>query len=229
MKKVLILIIISISILVSCTNSLTKESNSNNIENNTSNPNKKTKNNPTTHDTTTEEKSSNYSSNVNNNKETYKTNINSNVENMLKSIKNKALNKEVINSDFKLGESIDIVISKLGKPSSESYISSAKGDYFTFNSKNLSFGCNKGNEIFEIRSLDRKLNSLTLSDIRYFFGIPNYNIKTKSQERIIGYKLTAKIKILFVFDLDTDVLKHYSVLYPNLTKNSMSGDPGRSW
>lgn len=232
MKKVILslLIISSISIFIGCNNSNNNEKSSVSKDNSTtiSNDNKKSITKLNNEDKNTESKSISINSNDKKNSNS-STSTNINIENMLKDIKTKALKGEIINSNFKLKESIDTVISKLGKPSSQDYISSAKGTYFTFNSNNLSFGCNKGNEIFEIRSLDKDLNILNLSDIKDFFGTPNYNITTKENERIIGYKITDKIKLLFVFNKNTNKLKHYSVLYPSLTKNSMADDKGRSW
>lgn len=144
-------------------------------------------------------------------------------------IRKYAIEGKVINSSFKLGDSINNVIDKLGKASSETYVESAKGDYFNFNSKNLVFGCNKGEQIFEIRCLENDLNKLNLKNVENFFGRPNYSVTTKLNEKIIGYKISKDFKILFVFDNKTLKLKHYSILYPELTKNSMAGSKAREW
>ncbi|WP_368236462.1 YjgB family protein, partial [Clostridium perfringens] len=141
----------------------------------------------------------------------------------------KAVKGEIINYEFKLGDSIYDVIDKLGKPSSENYVAEAKGNYFNFDSNNLSFGCNKGDQIFEIRSLNKDLKTLDLNNVENFFGKPDYNVTTKSKEKIIGYKITKDFKILFVFNTSTYKLDHYSVLYPGITHNSMAGDNGREW
>ena len=146
-----------------------------------------------------------------------------------KNIKEKAIKGEIIDYDFKLGDSIYDVIDKLGKPSSENYVAEAKGNYFNFDSYNLSFGCNKGDQIFEIRSLNKDLKSLDLNNVENFFGKPDYNVTTKSKEKIIGYKITKDFKILFVFNTSTYKLDHYSVLYPGITHNSMAGDNVREW
>ncbi|MGU8999229.1 YjgB family protein [Clostridium perfringens] len=144
-------------------------------------------------------------------------------------MKEKAIKGEIIDYDFKLGDSIYDVIDKLGKPSSENYVAEAKGNYFNFDSYNLSFGCNKGDQIFEIRSLNKDLKSLDLNNVENFFGKPDYTVTTKSKEKIIGYKITKDFKILFVFNTSTYKLDHYSVLYPSITHNSMAGDNGREW
>lgn len=157
------------------------------------------------------------------------TDLKSEFEKLLNDIKNKALDGCVINSNFKLGTTIATVTSELGEPSSVDYVVDAKGTYFTFNSYDLSFGCNSGEQIFEIRSLSNDLGILNLNSVKNFFGNPDYNIQTKLGEIIIGYKLTDNFKILFVFDIETFTLKHYSILYPTLTKNSRIDDNGREW
>lgn len=230
MKKLLIpiLIIISFSVIfLGCTNSSSNSSveiinnnqaNSNN-NNNSNNTEKSNANNNSSHNNN----NNNISENKNNNK------VNSNTEKLLKDIKDKAAKGQVIDSNFTLGDSIYTVTSKLGEPSSEDYVAEAKGTYFNFDSYNLSFGCNKGDQIFEIRSLDKNLNNLDLNDVENFFGKPDYDVTTKSKEKIIGYKITKDFKILFVFNTSTYKLKHYSVLYPGITQNSMAGDSGREW
>lgn len=195
-------------------------------DSNSKNDNNKKGNNESPNETNdkSDDKKVNITKNVNNN-----DNDNSKNYIFLSNIKSHAIKGQVINSSYKLGDSINSVIEKLGKPSSESYVESAKGDYFRFDSNNLIFGCNKGEQIFEIRSLDKSLDELNLNNVENFFGKPDYNITTKLNEKIIGYKISEKFKILFVFDNKNLKLKHYSVLYPELTKNSMAGYGGREW
>lgn len=225
MKKTIstLLIIISMITLVGCNFSNKKNSESENSENISDNKSSEDKDN---------DKSVNNKPNVKNDNKlnaTNKNNNESNLDKLMKKIKEYAIEGKVINSNFKLGDSISNVIDKLGKPSNESYVEAAKGDYFTFYSKNLVFGCNKGEQIFEIRRLENNLSNLNLNDIENFFGKPDYNVITKLNEKIIGYKIPKNFKILFVFDNKTDKLKHYSVLYPELTKNSLAGYKAREW
>lgn len=156
------------------------------------------------------------------------SNINKKDTSFFNKIKTSSEKGMVINSNFKIGQSIDTVISKLGKPNSENFIPDAKGTYFTFNSYNLAFACNKGSQIFEIRSFDKSLKNLNSKEIKKFFGKPNYAKTLKETEIVYGYKINSEFKILFVFDSNGS-LKHYSVLNPSLTKNSMANDPGRTW
>ncbi|EGT3617126.1 DUF4309 domain-containing protein [Clostridium perfringens] len=229
MKKLLIpiLIIISFSIIfLGCTNSVNSSNNSSVeiIDNNQANSN-----NNNSPNNAKNSNSNNNTSHNNNNVSENKNKVNSNTEKLLKDIKAKAAKGQIIDYEFTLGDSIYTVTSKLGEPSSEDYVAEAKGTYFYFDSYNLSFGCNKGDQIFEIRSLDKNLNTLDLNDVKNFFGKPDYDVTTKSKEKIIGYKVTKDFKILFVFNTSTYKLKHYSVLYPSITQNSMAGDSGREW
>lgn len=229
MKKLLIpiLIIISFSIIfLGCTNSVNSSNNSSVeiIDNNQANSN-----NNNSPNNAKNSNSNNNTSHNNNNVSENKNKVNSNTEKLLKDIKAKAAKGQIIDYEFTLGNSIYTVTSKLGEPSSEDYVAEAKGTYFNFDSYNLSFGCNKGDQIFEIRSLGKSLNNLDLNDVENFFGKPDYDVTTKSKEKIIGYKVTKDFKILFVFNTSTYKLKHYSVLYPGITQNSMAGDSGREW
>ncbi|ELC8416901.1 YjgB family protein [Clostridium perfringens] len=230
MKKLLVpvlVIIIFALLFVGCTNSSNSSSDSSVEIINSNQQNSNSNNNNSSNNDAKKSDSNNAShkdKNVSNNKK-----LDNKTEKLLKDIKEKAIKGEIIDYDFKLGDSIYDVIDKLGKPSSENYVAEAKGNYFNFDSYNLSFGCNKGDQIFEIRSLNKDLKSLDLNNVENFFGKPDYNVTTKSKEKIIGYKITKDFKILFVFNTSTYKLDHYSVLYPGITHNSMAGDNGREW
>ncbi|HAT4105452.1 TPA: YjgB family protein [Clostridium perfringens] len=230
MKKLLVpvlVIIIFALLFVGCTNSSNSSSDSSVEIINSNQQNSNSNNNNSSNNDTKKSDSNNAShkdKNVSNNKK-----LDNKTEKLLKDIKEKAIKGEIIDYDFKLGASINDVIDKLGKPSSENYVAEAKGNYFNFDSYNLSFGCNKGDQIFEIRSLNKDLKSLDLNNVENFFGKPDYTVTTKSKEKIIGYKITKDFKILFVFNTSTYKLDHYSILYPSITHNSMAGDNGREW
>ena len=93
--------------------------------------------------------------------------------------------------------------------------------------KNFAFGCNKGDQIFEIRSYDENLKSLSISDVESYFGKVDYENKTTIGEKVIGYKISKNYKLLLVFD--NNILDHYSVFYPEITSNLMADDQGRQW
>lgn len=165
--------------------------------------------------------------------ETNSENINNYKADMLNNIKDKSQNGMVINSEFKAkGDVIDKVTESYGKADTENYVSEAKGLYYTFESKSLAFGVNKGSQIFEVRSFDKSLGDLSLKDIISYFGEPQYEVITDMNERVIGYKVNDDFKLLFVFSdskSEDASLHHYSVLYPRGTVNNMANDPGREW
>lgn len=152
---------------------------------------------------------------------------------LLESIKNLSDQGKVINCDFPVKINISDIETKWGKADASDYISAAKGIYYTYSKHNVVFGCNKGDQIFEIRSFDSKLNKISISDVKEYFGTPAHDVKV-SDEEVIGYVIGEEFKIEFVFpqyknSTKIPMLKHYNILYPNGTINNMSGDPGRKW
>lgn len=139
---------------------------------------------------------------------------------------------KVINSDAVAGKTtIDDVKKVLGEPQKQDYVASAKGTYATYTNNNVTFGFNKGSQIFEIRSYNIK--TLTLEEIEGVMGKPAYD-KTFNGQKIIGYVVNPSYKIEFVFkqvtkDNPNPALDHYNVLYPRGTVNYMANDPGRAW
>lgn len=128
---------------------------------------------------------------------------------------------------------IDTVEAKWGKPDSRTYIASAKGVYDAYAKHAAAFGFNKGEQIFEVRSLSSALAAASLSDVKAAYGKPAYTRATKTQ-LILGYAASAKYRMLLVFALPTakapnPKLAHYSVFYPAGTVNLMADDPGRQW
>ena len=111
--------------------------------------------------------------------ETNTENVDNYKGDLLNNIKDKSKSGMVINSEFKAKDGIiDEVNNAYGKEDTSNYIAEAKGLYYTFESKNLAFGCNKGDQIFEVRSFDKSLKDLNLEDIISYFGEPQYEVKT---------------------------------------------------
>ncbi|MFL0267469.1 M56 family metallopeptidase [Candidatus Clostridium radicumherbarum] len=141
---------------------------------------------------------------------------------------------KVINSDFLVKiNNIEDVEKEWGKADKTDWVAAAKGSYATYKSYNIVFGLNKGNQIFEIRTYDNILRSITLSKTKAVLGTPAYDAKSNSEE-IIGYVASPDFKIEMVFPAPSKnnpdpVMDHYNVLYPAGTVNSMSNDPGRQW
>lgn len=141
---------------------------------------------------------------------------------------------KVINSEFPVKTStIEDIEKVLGPADSTDYVTAAKGRYATFSTHKVVFGINKGEQIFEARSFDSRLSSVSFADVKAVFGTPAYDTKYNGQE-IIGYTAGSEFKIEMVFPQPTanapsPVMDHYVVLYPQGTVNSMADDPGRQW
>jgi hypothetical protein len=155
-------------------------------------------------------------------------------ETLLLSMQKAAQQGEVINCEFPVkSKTIEDVEKAWGKEDKTEYIASAKGTYATYSKKNIAFGFNKGDQLFEVRSYDSQLKQLTRSKVKEVFGKPAYDVKSGNEE-IIGYVATKDFKILLVFpnfkaDGESAKLDHYSVFYPQGTVNNMADDPGRQW
>jgi len=141
---------------------------------------------------------------------------------------------KVFNSDFPAKTTtIEDVEKVWGKADKTDYVATAKGRYATYNSRNAVFGINKGEQIFEVRSYDRRLKGVTLNKAKETLGTPAYDAKNNGQE-IIGYTAGSEFKVEMIFpqptkDNPNPVMDHYNVLYPQGTVNSMADDPGRQW
>lgn len=141
---------------------------------------------------------------------------------------------KVIYSDFSAKtNTIDDVEKVWGKADKTDYVAAAKGRYATYSGHNVVFGINKGNQIFEVRSFDNRLKSITLETTKKVLGTPAYDVKDNGQE-IIGYITGSDFKVEMVFTQPTTsnpnpVMDHYNVLYPRGTVNGMADDPGRQW
>lgn len=150
---------------------------------------------------------------------------------LLQDMQKAAKQGKVIDIPFSVNTNvIEDVQQKWGKEDKTEYIASAKGIYNTYSKHNAVFGYNKGDQLFEVRTLDGKWKELTLSKVKAVLGKPDHDV-TSGKDEIIGYVASKDYKILMVFPKDGDdpKLDHYSVLYPQGTVNSMAGDPGRQW
>jgi len=155
-------------------------------------------------------------------------------QNLLVSMKNAAEQGKVIQCEFPVKtKTIEDVEAKWGKEDKSEYIASAKGTYAVYNKQNITFGFNKGSQLFEVRSYDSQLKSISLSKVKDVLGKPDHDVKSGTEE-IIGYVINSDFKILMVFPNPTTSgedpkLDHYSVFYPRGTVNMMADDAGRQW
>ncbi len=137
----------------------------------------------------------------------------------------------VLNCSYRVGsDTSGDVTSDLGEPDASDYVASAKGRYATYEQACIVVGYNKGEQIFELRSLDERLSAITLRDVKAFYGEPDHTA-SGGGEQYLSYKLSEKLNIKFVFASTgkNPALKHYNVLWPQGTVNMMADDPGRTW
>ncbi|MCD2346109.1 YjgB family protein [Clostridium guangxiense] len=180
--------------------------------------------------------SSNYAlkNNVPESSEKQKNQNNALQNELLESIKKFAVQGKIINCEYPVKTTnVYSVEEKWGKADSSNWVTSAKGMYSTYLKHSVIFGSNKGAQVFEVRSLDSKLNKISLSMVKEKFGVPEHKVLANGEE-IIGYVVSKEFKILFVFPKPTKnvpnpFMRHYSVLYPAATVNSMANDSGRQW
>ncbi len=127
-------------------------------------------------------------------------------------------------------DTVDEVTDEIGKPDSSAYVASAKGTYATFNQARIVVGFNKGDQIFELRSMDARLSDITLKDVQTFYGAPDHTASGNG-EQYLSYKLSDSLNIKFVFSATgkNPKLSHYNVLWPEGSANLMADDPGRTW
>jgi len=155
-------------------------------------------------------------------------------QNLLTSMQKAAEQGKVIECEFPVKtKTIEDVEAKWGKEDKSEYIASAKGTYAVYNKQNITFGFNKGSQLFEVRSYDSQLKSISLSKVKDVLGKPDHDVKSGTEE-IIGYVINSDYKILMVFPNPTTSgedpkLDHYSVFYPRGTVNMMADDAGRQW
>jgi hypothetical protein len=142
---------------------------------------------------------------------------------------------KVNNCDFPAKTTVYEDVEKLwGQADTTNYIAAAKGRYAIYSSHNVVFGINKGEQIFEVRSLaSHQFTNVFITKVKEILGPPTYDVKSNGQE-IIGYPAGPEFKIEMVFPEPTTnnpnpPLDHYNVLYPQGTINMMADDPGRQW
>lgn len=223
---------ISLSLIVGCSNT-TKPLNDN--KNNDSNKTEVSNNTDVKSGGTIDKTSSNNGATTNSEDSSNKPIKQDSLQKiLLDNIRNLAKVGKIINCDFQVKSNIiEDVEKKWGKADKTDWVPKAKGMYATYSKYNVVFGSNKGSQIFEVRSFDSRLKQISLSMVKEVFGIPQYDVKSNSEE-IMGYTAGQEFKILFVFpqptkDSNDPLMDHYSVLYPRGTVNNMADDPGRQW
>ncbi|PFH87247.1 beta-N-acetylhexosaminidase [Bacillus sp. AFS088145] len=136
---------------------------------------------------------------------------------LLKNISSKANEGKIINAEFNvINSNIDLIKEKWGKEDSSVYVAAAKGTYNTYSKRNVVVGFQKSHIIFELRSFDPQLRSLTINNIKNYFGSPSSEVTTSNNEKIITYSIGSnKLKFVFPLKKTNIVLDHYSIYNPN--------------
>ncbi|MBG0961987.1 YjgB family protein [Bacillus sp. SRB1LM] len=96
------------------------------------------------------------------------------------------------------------------------------GMYATFTNKNVSFGFNKGSQVFDVRSYHAALKSITLQEIEKALGKPA-SIKVNSEDKIYVYRVNNQFELKFIIPKSTGKVNHISVFSPEDSINKMAG------
>lgn len=96
------------------------------------------------------------------------------------------------------------------------------GMYATFTNKNVSFGFNKGSQVFDVRSYHAELKSITLQEIEKALGKPA-SVKLNGEDKIYVYKVNNQFELKFIIPKSTGKVNHISVFSPEDSINKMAG------
>lgn len=129
----------------------------------------------------------------------------------------------VLNTEFQVEKNtIDQVEAKYGIGKRGEAAEPWNG-YVTYSSRNLSFGVNKGDQIYDVRSYDPTLQELRLWEVKKVLGKPD-DIKSYQKQAIYIYQVTKEIQLKWIFNYSDQKAKvdHISVVNPQLSKNFMA-------
>ncbi|WP_259415678.1 YjgB family protein [Bacillus toyonensis] len=96
------------------------------------------------------------------------------------------------------------------------------GMYATFTNKNVVFGFNKGSQVFDVRSYQTELKSITLKEIEKALGKPT-SVKINDEDQIYVYKVNNQFELKFIIPKSTGKVNHISVFSPEDSINKMAG------
>ncbi|MGW8448118.1 YjgB family protein [Bacillus wiedmannii] len=96
------------------------------------------------------------------------------------------------------------------------------GMYATFTNKNVSFGFNKGSQVFDVRSYHAELKLITLQEIEKALGKPA-SVKVNGEDKIYVYKVNNQFELKFIIPKSTGKVNHISVFSPEDSINKMAG------
>ncbi|PEP86598.1 hypothetical protein COE95_27970 [Bacillus toyonensis] len=96
------------------------------------------------------------------------------------------------------------------------------GMYATFTNKNVVFGFNKGSQVFDVRSYQTELESITLKEIEKALGKPT-SVKVNGEDQIYVYKVNNQFELKFIIPKSIGKVDHISVFSPEDSINKMAG------
>ncbi|PGD33638.1 YjgB family protein [Bacillus wiedmannii] len=96
------------------------------------------------------------------------------------------------------------------------------GMYATFTNKNVSFGFNKGSQVFDVRSYHAELKLITLQELEKALGKPA-SVKVNGEDKIYVYKVNNQFELKFIIPKSTGKVNHISVFSPEDSINKMAG------
>lgn len=129
-------------------------------------------------------------------------------------VRDLAMEGKVLSTEFSLKHMIKNVHETWGEPDkTDKY---KEYFYATYEQRDTVFGFNEEGEIFDIRSYDEKLHSLTYDHIISALGKPLYT-KEINEEYIYIYKLNNEIELKFISPIATGKVDHVSVSQNNKT------------
>ncbi|MBF8377819.1 YjgB family protein [Alicyclobacillus mali] len=143
---------------------------------------------------------------------------------MVRSVMQAALRGSLPGVPFADGENIDQVMKAWGSPSSQAY--AGAGVYFTYRAKDVAFGLNKGEQIFDVRSYAQALRTLTYHEIAGVLGTPG-SVRYTQHSYIYLYPAGPDYQLLWVFPRLPNgsrgpTVDHVSVFWPQGTVDLMA-------
>ncbi|MBP2000563.1 hypothetical protein J2Z69_001594 [Paenibacillus shirakamiensis] len=147
-------------------------------------------------------------------------------DHLIQQIKAAADQGKVPDSEYavKSGDWIEIQ-KQWGKP--DHIEAAGKGRYATYTKRGISFGINKGEAIFDVRSYRENLRKITLSSVVDTMGKEMFQTTAPGQI-ILNYPAGDNFLLKFIFSKSTSekpdpTLDHISIYNPQGAKNNMAG------
>ncbi|MDQ0971179.1 peptidoglycan/xylan/chitin deacetylase (PgdA/CDA1 family) [Neobacillus niacini] len=129
-------------------------------------------------------------------------------ESFPKQIRDLALNGKGLNSEFTLKTNIQRIYENWGNPDYKDKYN--ENFYVTYEQRGITFGFYENGEIFDIRSYDDKLQSLTYDEISAALGEPT-DTRSVNDESIYVYKLNEEMELKFIIPNKSGRVDHTSV------------------